>query len=71
MKKLVPIALFTLMAAFFVGCGPSETDKKLEEEKVKREADSIKNSIKEDIASEMDSLKKENKGSDSLVKIEK
>ena len=70
MKKIVLIIISILIAAFFIGCGPSETQKKLEEEKVKHEADSIKNSIKEDIASEMDSLKKENKKSDSLVKIE-
>ena len=71
MKKGSNILIVTIMAAFLASCGPSETEKKAEEEKVKREADSIKASIKADIASEMDSLKNENKNSDSLVKEEK
>ncbi len=72
MKKRISVVLFiSIMATFFAACGPSETEKKAEEEKVKHEADSIKASIKEDIASEMDSLKKDNKTSDSLVKEKK
>ena len=68
MKKVVSLVIIAL---FFTSCGPSEAAKKAEEEKARIEADSIKNSIKEDIASEMDSLKKDNKASDSLVKVEK
>ena len=71
MKKVNFIVVIALITTFFTACGPSETQKKAEEEKVKREADSIKASIKADIASEMDSLKSENKNSDSLVKEEK
>ena len=58
------------MISFLMSCGQSEASKKADEEKAKIEADSIKNSIKQDIASEMDSLKKDNKTSDSLVKVE-
>lgn len=71
MKKVSAILILTVIATFFSSCGPSETERKAEEEKVKHEADSIKASIKADIASEMDSLKSENKNSDSLVKEEK
>jgi hypothetical protein len=71
MKKVSILFVTTLMSTFFTSCGPSETERKAEEEKVKHEADSIKASIKADIASEMDSLKSENKNSDSLVKEEK
>jgi hypothetical protein len=71
MKKVVFLVTVALMAMFFNSCGPSEASKRAEEEKMKTEADSIKNSIKQDIASEMDSLKKDSKASDSLVKIEK
>ena len=70
MKKVVSLVV-VLITMFFTSCGPSEATKKAEEEKAKIEADSIKNSIKQDIASEMDSLKKDNKASDSLVKVEK
>jgi len=70
MKKTISIVLIALMTGFFMSCGQSEASKKAEEEKMKMEADSIKNTIKEDIASEMDSLKKDNKKSDSLVKVE-
>jgi ABC-type Fe3+-citrate transport system substrate-binding protein len=71
MKKIVFIATITCVSVLFSSCGPSEANKKAEEEKIKMEADSIKNTIKEDIASEMDSLKKDNKTSDSLLKVEK
>jgi len=71
MKKVTTILMLSVMATFFTACGPSETEKKAEQEKVQHEADSIKTSIKEDIASEMDSLKKDNKTSDSLVKEKK
>ncbi len=71
MKKVVSLVAVTLITLFFTSCGPSEAAKKAEEEKARIEADSIKNSIKQDIASEMDSLKKDNKTSDSLVKVEK
>lgn len=71
MKKINSLFILVLVTALFTSCGPSETEKKAEEEKVKHEADSIKASIKADIASEMDSLKSENKNSDSLVKEEK
>jgi hypothetical protein len=69
--KVSSILILSVMATFFSACGPSETERKVEEEKVKHEADSIKASIKEDIASEMDSLKKDYKTSDSLVKEKK
>lgn len=71
MKKVFFSITFILTASFFVACGPSEASKQAEEERIRLEADSIKNTIKEDIASEMDSLKKDNKASDSLVKVEK
>jgi hypothetical protein len=71
MKKVSTILILSVMTTFFAACGPSETEKKAEEEKAQHEADSIKTSIKEDIASEMDSLKKDNKTSDSLVKEKK
>ncbi|MEO8761992.1 MAG: hypothetical protein ABI388_10970 [Bacteroidia bacterium] len=70
MKKVGSVVIFALMTIVFAACGQSEANKKAEEEKMQIEADSIKNSIKEDIASEMDSLKKDNKKSDSLVKVE-
>ncbi len=71
MKKVSTILILSVMTTFFTACGPSETERKVEEEKTKHEADSIKASIKEDIASEMDSLKKDSKTSDSLVKEKK
>jgi len=71
MKKVVSLVVVTLITSFFISCGPSEANKKAEEEKAQREADSTKNSIKEDIASSIDSLKQDNKSSDSLVKVEK
>ncbi|HXD92668.1 MAG TPA: hypothetical protein VNX01_05605 [Bacteroidia bacterium] len=71
MKKIVSLVIIALITSFFISCGPSEANKKAEEEKMKTEADSIKNSIKQEIASDMDSLKKDSKVSDSLVKIEK
>ena len=71
MKKIVSLVIIALITSFFISCGPSEASKRAEEEKIQREADSTKNSIKQDIASEMDSLKKDNKASDSLVKVEK
>jgi Na+-translocating ferredoxin:NAD+ oxidoreductase RnfG subunit len=71
MKKAIAILILSVVTAFFTACGPSETERKVEEEKTKHEADSIKESIKEDIASEMDSLKKDNKTSDSLMKEKK
>lgn len=71
MKKVISLVVVALITSFFISCGPSEASKRAEEEKMRREADSTKNSIKEDIASEMDSLKKDNKVSDSLVKVEK
>jgi hypothetical protein len=71
MKKVISLLIVVLTTTFFISCGPSEASKKADEEKAQREADSTKNSIKEDIASEMDSLKKDNKVSDSLVKVEK
>jgi len=71
MKKVVSLVIIALITTIFTSCGPSEASKKAEEEKMKIEADSIKNSIKQDIASEMDSLKKDNKTSDSLVKVER
>ena len=71
MKRGGNLFMTAVMVAFLASCGPSEIEKKAQEEKVKHEADSIKTSIKEDIASEMDSLKRGNKSSDSLVKEEK
>jgi len=70
MKKVVSILIMTLTMSFLTSCGQSEASKKAEEEKMKKEADSTKNSIKEDIASQMDSLKKDSKKEDSLVKVE-
>ena len=58
------------MIAFFAACGQSENEKK-EIEVEKREDSIAKANIKKDIASEMDSLKKDKKTSDSLVKEEK
>ena len=69
MKKVSLIAVFVLVAGMFSSCGQSEEARKAEEARLKMEADSTKNSIKQDIASQMDSLKKPN-GEDSLVKVE-
>lgn len=68
MTKVGLIAGFLMVAGTFCSCGPSEEARKAEEERLKIEADSTKNSIKQDIASQMDSLKK-NGGEDSLVKM--
>ena len=68
MKRVGVLFITGLIGAFFTCCGPSESEKRAEEEKVKHEADSIKASIKADIVSEMDTSKSENKNSDSIVK---
>jgi hypothetical protein len=70
MKKGSALLIVCVIAIFFA-CGPSETERKAEEEKAKRQEDSTKTTIKEEIASQMDSLKRDNKTSDSLVKEEK
>ena len=69
MKKVSLIAVCVLMTSILSSCGQSEEARKAEEERLRIEADSTKNSIKQDIASQMDSLKKPN-GEDSLVKVE-
>ena len=71
MKKQVSIGISISFFVFLMtACGPSEASKKAEAERLQIEADSTKNKINQDIASEMDSLKKDNKVSDSLVKVE-
>lgn len=70
MKKIKVAFMMLTVIAIFAACGQSETEKK-EKEAEKREDSLAKATIKKDIASEMDSLKKDNKTSDSLVKEKK
>ncbi|MHB8261040.1 MAG: hypothetical protein ACYDCN_09710 [Bacteroidia bacterium] len=70
MKKIKVVFMMLTLTAFFAACGQSETERKTKEEE-KREDSLTKATIKQDIASEMDSLKKDKKTSDSLVKEEK
>ncbi|HEX7415500.1 MAG TPA: hypothetical protein VF411_15780 [Bacteroidia bacterium] len=70
MKRIKIVFMMIAMIAFFAACGQSENEKK-EIEVEKREDSIAKANIKKDIASEMDSLKKDKKTSDSLVKEEK
>jgi len=69
MKKLFNLILFAACASVLVSCGPSEEERKKQEEETIRFADSLKNAVKSDIAAGMDSLKREDT-KDSLVKVD-
>lgn len=70
MKKLLVAIFIGVISAGVVSCGPSEEEKRKQEEEVKRYADSVSNAVKQDVATAMDSLKNKTGKTDSLVKVE-